>query len=241
MLTHQFSKKALSSLKGHSASMKCAKLYNFKISTFSTILDWKLQWFGWEKYCADHKSGVFTPFQCEFLQNISDLIIFNIKWPNMGVSFKNYAKIKFEICAQKKAGNMPNLIISSQDGQVARCDLSFLGAADAWNQTSQSHDSLPILPFQICGSTGRPTMALALLWGTVGPGEGGGEVLVCSSSVEEQAETVPCLNSLWNPTWDPEISWPSLPHNLVLTGPPISWSYVTFLTSYWPYFTSWIS
>ena len=74
--------------------MKCAKLYNFKISTFSTIIDWKLQWFWWEKYCTDHKSGVFTPFQCEFLQNISDLIIFNIKWPNVGVSFKKYAKKK---------------------------------------------------------------------------------------------------------------------------------------------------
>ena len=89
MLTHHFSKKALGSLKGHSASMKYAKLYDFKISTFSTILDWKLQWFGWEKYCADHKSEVFTPFQCEFLQNISDLIIFNINWPNVGVGLKN--------------------------------------------------------------------------------------------------------------------------------------------------------
>ena len=49
----------------------------------------------------------------------------------MSVSFKKYAKIKFEICAPKKAGNFPNLIISSQDGQVARCDLSFLGTADA--------------------------------------------------------------------------------------------------------------
>ena len=94
MLTHHFSKKALSSLKGHSASMKCAKLYNFKISTFFTILDWKLQWFWQEKYCAYHKSGVFTPFQCEFLQNISDLIIFNIKWLNVGVSFKKYVKNK---------------------------------------------------------------------------------------------------------------------------------------------------
>ena len=44
---------------------------------------------------------------------------------------KNMQKKKIEICTQKKAGNLPNLIISSQDGQVARCDLSFLGAADA--------------------------------------------------------------------------------------------------------------
>ena len=221
MLTHHFSKKALSSLKGHSASMKCAKLYNFKISTFSIILDWKLQWFWWEKYCVDHKSGVFTPFQCEFLQNISDLIIFNIKWPNVGVSFKKYAKIKIWDLCPKKVGNLPNLIISSQDGQVARCDLSFLGTADAWNQASQRHDSPPILPFRICGSTGGLTMALALLWGTVSPGEGGGEALVCSNSVEEQAETVPCLNSPGT-RWDPEISWPSPPPDLVLTGPPIS-------------------
>ena len=49
----------------------------------------------------------------------------------MGVSFKKYEKEKFEICTQKIAGNLPNLIISSQDGQVARSDLSFLGAADA--------------------------------------------------------------------------------------------------------------
>ena len=87
--------------------MKCAKLYNFKISTFSTILDWILQWFWWEKYCTDDKTGVFTPFQCEFFQSISDLIIFNIKWPNVGVSFKNMQNLqknmqKFEICAQKK-------------------------------------------------------------------------------------------------------------------------------------------
>ena len=92
-------------------------------------------------------------------------------------------------------GNLLNLIISSQDGKVAGCYLSFLGAAGVWNQASQSHDSLPILPFQICGSTGGLTMAPALPWGTVSPGEEGGEVLVGSSSVEQQAETLPCLNS----------------------------------------------
>ena len=227
MLTHHFSKKALGSLKGHSASMKCAKLYKFKISTFSTILDWKLQWFGQEKYCTDHKSGVFTPFQCEFLQNISDLIIFNIKWPNVGVSFKKYAKKKkkkikkIEICTQKK---------------WETCLIwSFLAKMDRWQDVTslswvqlmleikhhKAMIALPILPFQICGSTGGLTMALALPWGTVSPGEGGGEVLVCSSSVEEQAETVPCLNSPGT-RWDPEISWPSPPPDSVLTGPPIS-------------------
>ena len=137
------------------------------------------------------------------------------------VSKNMQKKKKIEICTQKKAGNLPNLIISSQDGQVARHDLSFLGTADAWNQASQSHDSPPILPFQICGSTGGLTMAPALPWGTVSPGEGGGEALVCSSSVEEQAETAPCLNSPGT-RWDPEISWPSPPPNSVLTGPPIS-------------------
>ena len=76
----------------------------------------------------------------------------------------------------KKGGNLPNLIISSQDGKAAGCYLSFLGAADVWNQASQSHDSPPILPFQICGSTGGLTTALALLWGTVSPGEGGGVI-----------------------------------------------------------------
>ena len=106
-------------------------------------------------------------------------------------------------------GNLPNLIISSQDGQGGKtCYLSSLGTSDAWNQASQSHDSLPILPFQICGSIGRLTMAPALPWGTVSPGEGGGEVLVGSSSVEEQAETAPWLNSPGT-RWDPEISWPS--------------------------------
>ena len=130
-------------------------------------------------------------------------------------------KKNWDLHPKKKAGNLPNLIISSQDGQVARHYLSFLGAADAWNQASQSHDSPPILPFQICGSTGGPTMALALLWGTVSLGEGGGEALVCSSSVEEQAETTPCLNSPGT-RWDPEISWPGLPPNSVLIGPPIS-------------------
>ena len=93
----------------------------------------------------------------------------------MGVGFKKYAKLKKKIgdFYLKKVGNLPNLIISSQDGQVARCDLSFLGASDVWNQASQSHDIPPILPFQICGSTGGPSMALALPWGTVSPGEGG--------------------------------------------------------------------
>ena len=43
---------------------------------------------------------------------------------------KNNPK-KIEICVQKKAGNLPNLIISSQDGKVAGCYLSFLGTADA--------------------------------------------------------------------------------------------------------------
>ena len=82
--------------------MKCAKLHNFKISTFSTIIDWKLQWFWWENYCTDHKSGVFTPFQCEFLQNISDLIIFNIKWPNVSVSLKKYANFFLRFVPKKK-------------------------------------------------------------------------------------------------------------------------------------------
>ena len=103
----------------------------------------------------------------------------------MGVGFKNMQNKKnWDLCP-KKVGNLPNLIISSQDGKVAGCDLSFLGASDAWNQASQSNDCPPILPFQICGSIGGPTMALALPWGTVGPGEGGGEVLVGSSSVED--------------------------------------------------------
>ena len=119
-------------------------------------------------------------------------------------------KKKFWDLHPKKVGNLPNLIISSQDGKVAGCYLSFLGAADVWNQASQSHDSPPILPFQICGSTGGLTMALALPWGTVSPGEGGGEVLVGSSSVEEQAETMPCLNSPGTKL-DQQITQPSPP------------------------------
>ena len=110
----------------------------------------------------------------------------------------------------KKVGNLPNLNISSQDGQVARHDLSFLGTSDAWNQASQSHDSLPILPFQICGSTGGLTMALALPWGNVGPGEGGGEALVGSSSVEEQAETMPWLKLSRNQMGSRDLlTWPT--------------------------------
>ena len=195
--------------------MKCAKLYNFKISTFSTILDWKLQWFGQEKYCTDHKSGVFTPFQCEFLQNISDLIIFNIKWLNVGVSFKKYAKKKkIEICTQKK---------------WETCLIwSFLAKMDRWQDvTSLSWAQLMLeikhhkamIAHLSCLSRSVDLLVdqqwlLALLWGTVSPGEGGGEVLVGSSSVEEQAETTPWLNSPGT-RWDPEISWP---------GPPPTWS-----------------
>ena len=130
-------------------------------------------------------------------------------------------KKKFEIGAPKKAGNLPNLIISSQDGKVAGHYLFFLGTADAWNQASQSNDCLFILPIQICGSIGGPTMAPALPWGTVGPGKGGGEVLVCSSSVEEQAETMPCPNSPGTKL-DQLITQPSPPPDQVLTGPPIS-------------------
>ena len=44
---------------------------------------------------------------------------------------KNMQKKNLRDLCPKKVGNVPNLIISSQDGQVARCDLSFLGAADA--------------------------------------------------------------------------------------------------------------
>ena len=121
----------------------------------------------------------------------------------------------------KKVGNLPNLIISSQDGKVAGCDLSFLGASDAWNQASQSNDCPFILLIQICGSIGGLTTAPALLWGTVGPGEGGGEALVGSSSVEEQAETAPWLNSPGTKQ-DQQITQPSLPPNQVLTRPPIN-------------------
>ena len=129
-------------------------------------------------------------------------------------------KKNWDLCP-KQVGNLPNLIIFSQDGKVAGHDLSFLGTSDAWNQASQSNDCLFILPIQICGSIGGLTMALALLWGTVGPGEGGGEVLVGSSSVEEQAETTPWLNSPGTKL-DQQITWPSLPPDQVLTGPPIS-------------------
>ena len=113
-------------------------------------------------------------------------------WVLVSKNMQNKEKLRF---VPKKAGNLPNLIISSQDGKVAGCDLSFLGTSDAWNQASQSNDCPFILPVQICGLIGGPTMAPALLWGTVGPGEGGGEALVGSSSVEEQAETAPWLNS----------------------------------------------
>ena len=40
---------------------------------------------------------------------------------------QNKKKLRF---VPKKAGNLPNLIISTPDGKVAGCYLSFLGAAD---------------------------------------------------------------------------------------------------------------
>ena len=51
-------------------------------------------------------------------------------WVLVSKNMQNFLN-KFEICTSKKSGNLPNLIISSQDGQVARHDLSFLGTSDA--------------------------------------------------------------------------------------------------------------
>ena len=130
-------------------------------------------------------------------------------WVLVSKNMQNKKKLRF---APKKVGNLPNLIISSQDGKVAGHYLSFLGTSDTWNQASQSNDCPFILHIQICGSLSGLTTALALPWGTVGPGEGGGEVLVDSSSVEGQAETTPWLNSPGTKQ-DQQITWLSLPPN----------------------------
>ena len=107
-------------------------------------------------------------------------------------------------------GNLPNLIISSQDGQVAGHYLSVMGASDAWNQASESNDCLPFPLIQICWSIGGPIMTLALPWGTVSPGEGGGEEVDGGCHLEGLLETSPQLNSPGT-TPDQQISWPSLP------------------------------
>ena len=49
-------------------------------------------------------------------------------WVLVSKNMQNKKKLRF---APKKVGNLPNLIISSQDGKVAGHYLSFLGAADA--------------------------------------------------------------------------------------------------------------
>ena len=235
MLTHHFSKKALSSLKGHSASMKCVKLYNFKISSFSTILDWKLQWFGWEKYCADHKYGVFTPFQCEFLQNISDLIIFNIKWSNVGVGFKKYAKFKKIWNLHPK--KWETCLIWSFSAKMDQCtDVSHLSWS--WLMLEIKHKKALLTCLKstkICDLVYRQWLHHCM------------EQLVILEREEEQrwmeaALRCSCLRPC-PPAWLLQDGTPShltrtTPWPGPYTGPPIIKRYVTFLSSCWPYFTS---
>ena len=104
------------------------------------------------------------------------------------VSKNMQKKKKFEICTPKKK-------------QETCLIWSFLAKMNRWQDVTSlswvqlmleiKHHRAMIAHLSCLSRSVDPLvdwqMALALLWGTVSPGEGGGEALVGSSSVEEQA------------------------------------------------------
>ena len=122
-------------------------------------------------------------------------------------------KKKIEICTQKKVGNLPNLIISSQDGQVARHVTSL-----SWAQ----------LMLEI--KHHKPMIAhLSCLSRSVDPLVDWQQLQHCCeelSVLEREEERYWLVAALWKsrlrlhpgwtlqePDWDPEISWPGPPPN----------------------------